>query len=64
MDILVQTLVTGLLIGGLYVTISIGFALSFGVLDDRDVGGIGCLHRGRQSYISLPPFPIIVACGR
>src|SRR3546814_16437824 len=32
MEIFIQTLVTGLLIGGLYVAISIGFALSFGVL--------------------------------
>ena len=37
MDIFVQTLVTGLLIGGLYVAISIGFALSFGVLDVVDL---------------------------
>src|SRR3546814_6421803 len=37
MEIFIQTLVTGLLIGGLYVAISIGFALSFGVLDVVDL---------------------------
>lgn len=37
MDILIQTLVTGILIGGLYVAISIGFTLSFGVLDVVDL---------------------------
>lgn len=37
MEIFVQTLVTGLLIGGLYVAISMGFALSFGVLDVVDL---------------------------
>jgi branched-chain amino acid transport system permease protein len=36
MDLLLQTLVNGLLVGGLYVTISIGFALAFGVLDVVD----------------------------
>jgi len=33
----VQALVTGLLIGGLYVALSIGFALAFGVLDVVDI---------------------------
>jgi branched-chain amino acid transport system permease protein len=37
MEIFVQTLVTGILIGGLYVAISIGFTLSFGVLDVVDL---------------------------
>ena len=37
MEIFVQTLVTGILIGGLYVAISMGFALSFGVLDVVDL---------------------------
>src|SRR3546814_14591477 len=37
MEIFIQTLVTGLLIGGLYVVISIGFAISFGVLDAVDL---------------------------
>ena len=36
MELLVQTLVNGLLVGGLYVTISIGFSLAFGVLDVVD----------------------------
>jgi len=37
MEIFLQALVTGVLIGGLYVAISIGFALSFGVLDVVDL---------------------------
>lgn len=37
MEGLVQALATGLLIGGLYVSISIGFSLSFGVLDVVDL---------------------------
>lgn len=37
MEMLIQTLVTGVLIGGLYVAISIGFTLSFGVLDVVDL---------------------------
>jgi branched-chain amino acid transport system permease protein len=36
MHLLIQTLVNGLLVGGLYVTISIGFSLAFGVLDVVD----------------------------
>jgi len=32
---LVQAIVGGILIGGVYVAISIGFSLSFGVLDVR-----------------------------
>jgi branched-chain amino acid transport system permease protein len=36
MQLLFQTLVNGLLVGGLYVTISIGFSLAFGVLDVVD----------------------------
>lgn len=36
MSLLLQTIVNGLLVGGLYVTISIGFSLSFGVLDVVD----------------------------
>lgn len=37
MEMLVQALITGLLIGGLYVAISIGFSLAFGVLDVVDL---------------------------
>src|SRR5699024_4118270 len=37
MEMLIQTLVTGVLIGGLYVAVSIGFTLSFGVLDVIDL---------------------------
>ena len=36
MDLFAQTIVNGLLIGGLYVAFSIGFALAFGVLDIVD----------------------------
>lgn len=36
MQLLIQTLVNGLLVGGLYVTISIGFSIAFGVLDVVD----------------------------
>jgi branched-chain amino acid transport system permease protein len=36
MHLLIQTIVNGLLVGGLYVTISIGFSLAFGVLDVVD----------------------------
>ena len=37
MTALAQALVGGILIGGLYVAISIGFSLSFGVLDVVDL---------------------------
>ena len=36
MQLLVQTIVDGLLVGGLYVAISIGFSLAFGILDVVD----------------------------
>lgn len=36
MHLLIQTIVNGLLVGGLYVTVSIGFSLAFGVLDVVD----------------------------
>jgi branched-chain amino acid transport system permease protein len=36
MHLLIQTIVNGLLVGGLYVTISVGFSLAFGVLDVVD----------------------------
>jgi branched-chain amino acid transport system permease protein len=36
MTLFLQTLVNGVLVGGLYVTISIGFSLAFGVLDVVD----------------------------
>jgi branched-chain amino acid transport system permease protein len=36
MSLLIQTVVDGLLVGGLYVTISIGFSLAFGILDVVD----------------------------
>ncbi|TAM94801.1 MAG: branched-chain amino acid ABC transporter permease [Rhizobiaceae bacterium] len=36
MQLLIQTIIDGLLVGGLYVAISIGFSLAFGVLDVVD----------------------------
>lgn len=36
MSLLIQTILNGLLVGGLFVTISIGFSLAFGVLDVVD----------------------------
>jgi branched-chain amino acid transport system permease protein len=36
MQLLVQTVVDGLLVGGLYVAVSIGFSLAFGILDVVD----------------------------
>jgi branched-chain amino acid transport system permease protein len=60
--LLAQTLVNGLLIGGLYVTISIGFSLAFGVLDvvDLAVGEWVMLGAfagvGSQSWFHVDPF--------
>jgi branched-chain amino acid transport system permease protein len=50
---LVQALVGGILIGGLYVAISIGFSLSFGVLDVVDLA-VGM-------WVVLGAFAVIVA---
>lgn len=36
MSLLIQTILNGLLVGGLFVTISVGFSLAFGVLDVVD----------------------------
>jgi branched-chain amino acid transport system permease protein len=57
-----QTLVNGLLVGGLYVTISIGFSLAFGVLDvvDFAVGEWVMLGAfagvASQSWFHVDPF--------
>jgi branched-chain amino acid transport system permease protein len=64
-SLFLQTLVNGLLVGGLYVTISIGFSLAFGVLDvvDFAVGewvmlgafaGVAC-----QSWLHVDPFAML-----
>jgi branched-chain amino acid transport system permease protein len=57
-----QTLVNGLLVGGLYVTVSIGFSLAFGVLDvvDFAVGEWVMLGAfagvASQSWVHVDPF--------
>ena len=76
MSLLFQTLVNGLLVGGLYITFSIGFSLAFGVLDvvDFAVGewvmlgafaGIGAKSWfGIDPFIALPAvFVIFAAAG-
>jgi branched-chain amino acid transport system permease protein len=75
-SLLFQTLVNGLLVGGLYITFSIGFSLAFGVLDvvDFAVGewvmlgafaGIGAKSWfGIDPFIALPAvFVIFAAAG-
>ena len=65
MSLLVQTVVNGLLVGGLYVTISIGFSLAFGVLDVVDFavgewvmlgafGGVAC-----SAWLGVDPIPML-----
>jgi branched-chain amino acid transport system permease protein len=62
MTLFFQTLVDGILVGGLYVTISIGFSLAFGVLDvvDFAVGEWAMLGAfagvGAQSWLGVDPF--------
>jgi branched-chain amino acid transport system permease protein len=62
MTLFFQTLVNGVLVGGLYVTISIGFSLAFGVLDvvDFAVGEWVMLGAfagvASQSWASVDPF--------
>src|SRR3982751_3790784 len=57
-----QTLVNGLLVGGLYVTLPIGFSLAFGVLDvvDFAVGEWVMLGAfagiGAKSWFAIDPF--------
>jgi branched-chain amino acid transport system permease protein len=61
-SLLFQTLVNGLLVGGLYVTFSIGFSLAFGVLDvvDFAVGEWVMLGAfagiGAKSWFGIDPF--------
>lgn len=65
MSLLLQTLVNGILVGGLFVTISLGFSLAFGVLDvvDFAVGewvmlgafaGVAC-----SSWLGVDPIPFL-----
>jgi branched-chain amino acid transport system permease protein len=65
MALLLQTLVNGLLVGGLFITISLGFSLAFGVLDvvDFAVGewvmlgafaGVAC-----ASWLGVDPIPLL-----
>jgi branched-chain amino acid transport system permease protein len=73
--LLFQTLVNGLLVGGLYVTITIGFSLAFGVLDvvDFAVGewvmlgafaGVACQSVvGVDPFAALPVIFVIFAAG-
>src|ERR671923_755361 len=70
MQLLFQTLVNGLLVGGLYVTISIGFSLAFGVLDvvDFAVGEWVMLGAfagvGAKAWFGIDPFaalPVVFA---
>lgn len=62
MSLLAQTLVNGLLVGGLYVTISIGFSLAFGVLDVVDIAVGEWVMLGAfagvasQSWFHVDPF--------
>jgi branched-chain amino acid transport system permease protein len=61
-SLLFQTLVNGLLVGGLYVTLTIGFSLAFGVLDvvDFAVGEWVMLGAfagiGAKSWFGIDPF--------
>jgi branched-chain amino acid transport system permease protein len=65
MALLLQTLVNGLLVGGLFITISLGFSLAYGVLDvvDFAVGewvmlgafaGVAC-----ASWLGVDPIPLL-----
>ena len=62
MSLFFQTLVNGLLVGGLYVTLTIGFSLAFGVLDvvDFAVGEWVMLGAfagiGAKSWFGIDPF--------
>jgi branched-chain amino acid transport system permease protein len=67
MHLLIQTIVNGLLVGGLYVTISIGFSLAFGVLDvvDFAVGEWVMLGAfvgvGSRSWLGIDPIAFLPA---
>lgn len=67
MGLLVQTIVDGLLVGGLYVSISIGFSLAFGVLDvvDFAVGEWVMLGAftgvGARAWLGIDPIAFLPA---
>ena len=67
MELLFQTLVNGILVGGLYVTVSIGFSLAFGVLDvvDFAVGEWVMLGAfagvASQAWLDVDPFAALPA---
>jgi branched-chain amino acid transport system permease protein len=67
MELLFQTLVNGILVGGLYVTVSIGFSLAFGVLDvvDFAVGEWVMLGAfagvASQDWLDVDPFAALPA---
>lgn len=65
MSLLLQTLLNGVLVGGLFVIISLGFSLAFGVLDVVDFavgewvmlgafGGVAC-----STWLNLDPIPFL-----
>jgi len=67
MEILIQTTINGLLIGGLYAAFSMGFALSFGVLDIIDLAvGMWVLlgayaAASFQQYFGIDPLVMLPA---
>jgi branched-chain amino acid transport system permease protein len=67
MQLLIQTIVDGLFVGGLYVTISIGFSLAFGVLDvvDFAVGEWVMLGAfagvGSRAWLGIDPIAFLPA---
>lgn len=74
MSLLLQTLVNGILVGGLFVIISLGFSLAFGVLDVVDFavgewvmlgafGGVACSTWLNADPIPFLPVVFLVAAG-
>lgn len=67
MQLLIQTIVDGVLVGGLYVTISVGFSLAFGVLDvvDFAVGEWVMLGAfagvGARAWLGIDPIAFLPA---
>lgn len=67
MHLLIQTVVDGLLVGGLYVAISIGFSLAFGILDvvDFAVGEWVMLGAfagvGARAWLGIDPIAFLPA---
>jgi branched-chain amino acid transport system permease protein len=74
MTLLLQTLVNGLLVGGLFITISLGFSLAFGVLDVVDfavgewvmLGAFAAVASASWLHVDpIPMLPVVflVFCG-